>query len=346
MVLVAFAVYGPRILGQLRPRRPVAADRGGPGGRADHEDFTDAAANEAEMVQRAIAVLEEYLRRKTGVAEEAPDARATPSQIADRRPKDATEGRRQGNGESARLELQAPVLSESEALTVLGLAPGAEVSQINEAHRRLMQIFHPDRGGSEYFAVKLNQAKAILIELRAQSESEHQRRSAQAQQTKRWSSRSIAFQNAERELIMPQESKKPIIKDEITLPEVDLEQDETHRALATKQQVDNFRQRNAEVTETDREAFQDYLNRKAEAMPAAKAPPTAEQEPPPTKISRRGMLKAVVGTAGVGAAAWATLFRDHRRIGFRAGRQACGRSLHRSSTPQHRPPAHRSEGRM
>jgi hypothetical protein len=61
------------------------------------------------------------------------------------------------------------------------------------------------------------------------------------------------------------------------------------------------------VTENDREAFQDYLNRKAEAMPAAKAPPAAEQDPPPlTKISRRGMLKAVVGTAGVGAAAWAT----------------------------------------
>ena len=27
VMLVAFAVYGPRILGQLRPRRPVVADR-------------------------------------------------------------------------------------------------------------------------------------------------------------------------------------------------------------------------------------------------------------------------------------------------------------------------------
>ena len=106
---------------------------------------------------------------------------------------------------------------------------------------------------------------------------------------------------------MPQESKKPIVKDEFTLPEVDLEQDQSQRALTTQQQVEKYRQRNAAVTENDREAFQDYLNRKAEAMPAAKAPPTAEQEPPPpTKISRRGMLKAVMGTAGAGAAAWAT----------------------------------------
>ena len=110
VILVAFAVYGPRILGQLRPRRPVAADRGGPGGRADHEDVTDAAANEAEMVQRAIAVLEEYLRRKTGVAEQAPDARGPLSQITDGRSEEATEGRRQGNGDGAHLELPHPHL--------------------------------------------------------------------------------------------------------------------------------------------------------------------------------------------------------------------------------------------
>ena len=74
---------------------------------------------------------------------------------------------------------------------------------------------------------------------------------------------------------MPQESKKPIVKDEVTLP-VDLEQDQSHRALATQQQVDNYLQRKAAVGETDRQAFQDYLDRKAEAMPAAEAAPTAE----------------------------------------------------------------------
>ena len=170
VILVAFAVYGPRILGQLRPRPPVAAEPGGPGKRAEHKGPTDAAANEAEMVQRAIAVLEEYLRRKTGVAEQAPDARATPSRITDGRSEGAREGRRQGNGDGAHLELPSPPpLSEGEALAVLGLAPGAEESEIQEAHRRLIQMFHPDRGGSEYFAVKLNRAKEVLLERPAQS---------------------------------------------------------------------------------------------------------------------------------------------------------------------------------
>ena len=156
VMLVAFAVYGPRLLGQLRPRRPVVPDRSNP--------------EEAEMVQRSVAVLEEYLRRKTGVSEQgAPDLRASPSQITDARSEDAADGRRHGNGDGARLELPPPLLSEAEALAILQLAPGAAVSQINGAHRRLMQQFHPDRGGSEYFAVKLNQAKEILLKLRAQS---------------------------------------------------------------------------------------------------------------------------------------------------------------------------------
>ena len=57
-------------------------------------------------------------------------------------------------------------MSKAEALEVLGLLPDATASEINEAHQRLMQIVHPDRGGSQYFAVKVNQAKETLLELR------------------------------------------------------------------------------------------------------------------------------------------------------------------------------------
>lgn len=55
-------------------------------------------------------------------------------------------------------------MSREEALDVLGLAPGATREAIIEAHRRLMQRVHPDRGGSDYLAAKINLAKDVLLQ--------------------------------------------------------------------------------------------------------------------------------------------------------------------------------------
>jgi hypothetical protein len=58
----------------------------------------------------------------------------------------------------------AGAMSHDEALSVLGLKAGATHEDIKNAHRRLMKDFHPDRGGSDYLAAKINQAKDILLQ--------------------------------------------------------------------------------------------------------------------------------------------------------------------------------------
>lgn len=54
-------------------------------------------------------------------------------------------------------------MSRDEAYAVLGLKPGASATEVKSAHKRLMKEFHPDRGGSDYLAAKINTAKDVLL---------------------------------------------------------------------------------------------------------------------------------------------------------------------------------------
>ena len=54
-------------------------------------------------------------------------------------------------------------MSRQEAYAILGLDEKASEGEVIEAHRRLIQKLHPDRGGNDYLSAKINQAKARLL---------------------------------------------------------------------------------------------------------------------------------------------------------------------------------------
>ena len=54
-------------------------------------------------------------------------------------------------------------MNKREAALILGVRENAAPERVKEAHRRIMQINHPDKGGSAYLTAKVNEAKDLLL---------------------------------------------------------------------------------------------------------------------------------------------------------------------------------------
>lgn len=95
--------------------------------------------DDPETVRRAAAILEAYVSKASLMA------------LRDERISDDDEP-------------EAERMSRGEALEVLGLEPGADEDDIRAAHKRLLRLVHPDRGGSAYLTRRVYQARDTLLE--------------------------------------------------------------------------------------------------------------------------------------------------------------------------------------
>ena len=70
---------------------------------------------------------------------------------------------RGSTGDSTKKPDPEPQLTVAEARKILSVSANASRDEIIGAHRKLIQKFHPDRGGSDYLASRINAAKALLL---------------------------------------------------------------------------------------------------------------------------------------------------------------------------------------
>jgi hypothetical protein len=156
--LAAVMLLAPALLGRgsllrhFTVLRPVL-DNSGPASSQTGAVTPGGDVPDPDLVRRSAAILEAYLGRTQGVAAEGGLALAAPD----------WPGEGHGPAEESAGGFGRGPMSVGEALEILGLDQGAEVWQISEAHRRLLQKLHPDRGGSAYLAIKVTQARDTLL---------------------------------------------------------------------------------------------------------------------------------------------------------------------------------------
>ncbi|MFK7913198.1 MAG: DnaJ domain-containing protein [Pseudomonadales bacterium] len=55
-------------------------------------------------------------------------------------------------------------MTRAQAAAVLGIPQNSDPEAVRKAHRRLIAANHPDRGGSDFLAQQVNEARDVLID--------------------------------------------------------------------------------------------------------------------------------------------------------------------------------------
>lgn len=65
---------------------------------------------------------------------------------------------------AARAVVPKGVLAHEEAAAILGVELRASGDEIRAAHKKLIGQLHPDKGGTDYLAAKINDARRVMLE--------------------------------------------------------------------------------------------------------------------------------------------------------------------------------------
>ncbi|WP_417815633.1 J domain-containing protein [Thalassospira alkalitolerans] len=103
-------------------------------------------------------VLETYLDRR-------PDCSGWRNWQASRNADDHGNGKAGQNNEQAENGFRSGEMDAGEARKILGVADNATREEINRAYQVLIKAVHPDHGGSDYLASKINAARSLLLQL-------------------------------------------------------------------------------------------------------------------------------------------------------------------------------------